>query len=98
MLAALALAVLRACKSTTPQFAVSIQPDNPRTYTFTNPSPQYHRGHPQGVAIGLQTFNALYSVNTHLIMAASVVIPPVLLFFFAQRQFIQDIVLTGVKG
>ncbi|MFM7172666.1 MAG: carbohydrate ABC transporter permease [Caldilinea sp.] len=52
------------------------------------------------MAVGLQTFNALYSVNTHLIMAASVVmvIPPVLLFFFAQRQFIQGVVITGVKG
>jgi len=52
------------------------------------------------MAVGLQTFNALYSVNTHLIMAASVVmvIPPVLLFFFAQRQFIQGVVISGVKG
>ena len=52
------------------------------------------------IAVGLQTFNALYSVNTHLIMAASVVmvIPPVLLFFFAQRQFIQGVVISGVKG
>ncbi|MBE2236190.1 MAG: carbohydrate ABC transporter permease, partial [Caldilineaceae bacterium] len=51
------------------------------------------------MAVGLQTFNALYSVNTHLIMAASVVmvIPPVLLFFFAQRQFIQGVVISGVK-
>lgn len=46
------------------------------------------------------TFNALYSVNTHLILAANVVmvIPPVLLVFFAQRQFIQGVVITGVKG
>lgn len=52
------------------------------------------------MAVGLQTFNALYSVNTHLIMAASVVmvIPPVLLFFLAQRQFIQGVVISGVKG
>jgi multiple sugar transport system permease protein len=52
------------------------------------------------VAVGLQTFNALYSVNTHLIMAASVVmvIPPILLFFFAQKIFTQGIVISGVKG
>jgi len=33
-------------------------------------------------------------------MAASLVsvIPPVILFFFAQRFFIQGIVITGVKG
>jgi len=52
------------------------------------------------VAIGLQTFDALYSVNTHLIMAASVVmvIPPILLFFFAQRIFTQGVVFSGIKG
>jgi multiple sugar transport system permease protein len=52
------------------------------------------------MAIGLQSFNALYSVNTHLVMAASLVmiIPPILLFFFAQRFFMQGIVITGVKG
>ena len=52
------------------------------------------------IAIGLQTFNALYSVNTHLIMAASVVmvIPPILLFFFAQKIFTQGVVISGVKG
>lgn len=52
------------------------------------------------MAVGLQTFNALYSVNTHLIMAASVVmiVPPILLFFFSQRIFMQGVVISGVKG
>jgi multiple sugar transport system permease protein len=52
------------------------------------------------LAVGLQTFDALYSVNTHLIMAASLVmiIPPVLLFFFSQRIFTQGVVFTGIKG
>jgi multiple sugar transport system permease protein len=52
------------------------------------------------MAVGLQTFNALYDVNTHLIMAASAVliIPPVLLFFFSQRIFMQGVVITGSKG
>lgn len=52
------------------------------------------------MAIGLQTFSALYSVNTHLIMAASVVmiIPPIILFFIAQRVFMQGVVVSGVKG
>lgn len=52
------------------------------------------------MAVGLQSFNALYSSNTHLVMAASVVmiIPPILLFFFAQRFFMQGIVISGVKG
>lgn len=52
------------------------------------------------VAVGLQTFDALYSVNTHLIMAASLVmiLPPILLFFLSQRIFTQGVVISGVKG
>ncbi len=48
------------------------------------------------MAVGLQTFNALYSVNTHLIMAASVVmiVPPIILFFLSQRIFMQGVVIT----
>lgn len=51
-------------------------------------------------AVGLQTFDALYSVNTHLIMAASVVLvlPPILIFFFSQRIFTQGVVISGIKG
>jgi ABC-type glycerol-3-phosphate transport system permease component len=52
------------------------------------------------VAVGLQTFDALYAVNTHLIMAASVVmvLPPIILFFLAQQIFTQGVVISGVKG
>jgi multiple sugar transport system permease protein len=52
------------------------------------------------MAVGLQTFNALYAINTHLIMAASIVmiIPPILLFFFAQKIFTQGVVFRGIKG
>jgi ABC-type glycerol-3-phosphate transport system permease component len=52
------------------------------------------------VAVGLQTFNAIYSVNTHLIMAASLVmiIPPIIIFFFSQKIFTQGVVISGVKG
>jgi multiple sugar transport system permease protein len=51
-------------------------------------------------AVGLQTFNALYSVNTHLIMAASVVmvLPPIFIFFFSQKIFTQGVVISGIKG
>jgi multiple sugar transport system permease protein len=52
------------------------------------------------MAVGLQTFNALYSINTHLIMAASIVmiIPPIVLFFMAQKVFTQGVVFRGFKG
>ena len=52
------------------------------------------------LAVGLQTFDSLYTVNTHLIMAVSVlmIIPPILLFFFSQRIFTQCVVFTGIKG
>ncbi len=52
------------------------------------------------VALGLQSFNALYSRQLQLLMAASTVmmLPCILIFFFAQRLFIQGIVISGVKG
>lgn len=52
------------------------------------------------VALGLQSFNALYGTQGNLLMAASVlmVLPPVLIFFFAQRLFIQGVVISGIKG
>jgi len=52
------------------------------------------------LAVGLQTFNALYAVNTNYIMAASavMVLPPIILYFLAQRIFTQGVVFTGVKG
>jgi len=52
------------------------------------------------LAVGLQTFNALYAVNTNYIMAASAVmiLPPIILYFLAQRIFTQGVVFTGVKG
>ncbi len=48
------------------------------------------------MAVGLQTFNAVYSVNTHLVMAASVVmiVPPIVLFFLSQKIFTQGVVVT----
>ena len=52
------------------------------------------------LALGLQSFNALYSNQGNLRMAASLlmVLPPVLIFFFAQRLFIQGVVVSGLKG
>jgi multiple sugar transport system permease protein len=53
------------------------------------------------MSLGLQQFRAPFGgTSFHLLMAASVVtiIPPVILFFIAQRYFIQGIVVSGVKG
>jgi len=53
------------------------------------------------IALGLQQFQAPFGGTAfHLLMAASIVtiIPPVVLFFLAQRYFIQGIVVSGVKG
>ena len=53
------------------------------------------------VAVALRNFTADYGATPwNLLMAASVValLPPIVLFFVAQRYFIQGIVVTGVKG
>lgn len=67
---------------------------------FYEPLIFLHSRHNWTMAVGLQQFNGLYAVNTHLIMAASVVmvVPPVLLFFFSQRIFMQGVVISGSKG
>ena len=53
------------------------------------------------IALGLQQFQAPFG-NTRfdLLMAASLVciVPPIIVFFIAQRYFIQGIVVSGVKG
>lgn len=52
------------------------------------------------LAVGLQTFNALYAVNTQYIMAASLImiLPPIVLYFLSQRVFQQGVVISGIKG
>jgi ABC-type glycerol-3-phosphate transport system permease component len=53
------------------------------------------------VALGVRTFrDTTYTIQWHLTMAAAVVavVPIIVVFFFAQRYFIQGIVFTGVKG
>lgn len=59
--------------------------NNERNYTLT---------------LGLYAFVSEHSVDWHLLMAASVVfvIPVIIIFFFAQKQFIEGITLTGIKG
>jgi multiple sugar transport system permease protein len=52
------------------------------------------------VAIGLATFRSVMRTRWDLLMAAStaMILPVVILFFFAQRYFIQGIVMSGLKG
>ena len=42
----------------------------------------------------------MYATQWHYLMAASTVmiVPIIVLFFLAQRYFVQGIVLTGIKG
>jgi multiple sugar transport system permease protein len=50
------------------------------------------------ITVGLTAFNNLYSQQTNLIQAASLIsaVLPLLVFVFAQRVFLQGIVFTGV--
>lgn len=52
------------------------------------------------IALGLASFQGLYSTEWELLMAASLVmtVPTIILFFVAQRYFIEGIVMTGLKG
>lgn len=52
------------------------------------------------ISIGLQAFVQSHFIEWGLLLAASTIftIPIILLFFFAQRYFIEGITITGIKG
>jgi ABC-type glycerol-3-phosphate transport system permease component len=52
------------------------------------------------VAMGLNLFRGEFGTDWHWLMAASLtaMVPVLILFFFAQRRFIQGVVFTGLKG
>jgi multiple sugar transport system permease protein len=52
------------------------------------------------VAYGLATFRGTHGTNWGLTMAITmlVIVPVVIIFFFAQKVFVEGITLTGVKG
>jgi multiple sugar transport system permease protein len=52
------------------------------------------------VSIGLSQFRTLHSTQWNLTMAATMIVmaPVILLFFLAQRAFVEGVTLTGVKG
>lgn len=51
------------------------------------------------LALGLMQFQGTYSTNWNLLMAgaAIVVIPPVIVFMFGQKYFIEGVTMTGLK-
>jgi multiple sugar transport system permease protein len=52
------------------------------------------------LSLGLSQFRSLYQVQWNLVMAATLLVmaPVILLFFLAQRAFVEGVTLTGVKG
>jgi len=52
------------------------------------------------LALGLASFQSLYSTEWGFLMAASlmVVAPVIVVFFFAQRHILEGVVLSGMKG
>jgi multiple sugar transport system permease protein len=62
---------------------------------YTSENPQWWP-----VAYGLATFRSIHGTNWGLTMAITmlVLVPVVVIFFFAQKVFVEGITLTGVKG
>jgi multiple sugar transport system permease protein len=54
----------------------------------------------QTLSVALSSFRGVHHVNWNLTMAAALIfmIPVIMIFFLAQRVFIEGITLTGVKG
>ncbi|MFG2137321.1 carbohydrate ABC transporter permease [Streptomyces sp. NPDC048650] len=52
------------------------------------------------LSYGLESFKTAHSVNWNLTMAATLLVmaPVVIVFFFAQKAFVEGVTLTGVKG
>ncbi|MEV6772303.1 carbohydrate ABC transporter permease [Nocardia sp. NPDC051030] len=52
------------------------------------------------LSYGLESFKGAHHTNWNLTMAATVLVlaPVLLLFFFAQKAFVEGVTLTGVKG
>lgn len=65
----------------------------PQVYLSTNPSSWT-------LALGLETFHQAHHVDWNLMMAANIMViaPVVVIFFFAQKVFVEGVTLTGVKG
>ena len=73
-------------------------------YTFNDYFlPQLYFGespHHWVASIGLSQFRSLHQVQWNLTMAATLLVmaPVIVLFFLAQKAFVEGVTLTGVKG
>ncbi|MCG8501933.1 MAG: carbohydrate ABC transporter permease [Firmicutes bacterium] len=67
---------------------------------FTGPLIYLTKSKMYTLQIGLQQFKSVHVTNWPPMMAASVLIslPIIILFFIAQKQFIEGVTFTGVKG
>ena len=67
---------------------------------FLNPLIYIHKEPQFTVALGLRLFQGRMANNMQDLMAASLIaiLPTLIVFFFAQRYFVQGIVVSGVKG
>lgn len=67
---------------------------------FFNPL-LYLAGHPEKypISIGLSTFSNMYSTETHLVQATSMIacVVPFIIFVVAQKFFIEGVVVSGVE-
>ncbi len=67
---------------------------------FTGPLIFLNDTHKYTLSLGLTVFQQSRSTSWGLLMAAStmMILPVIILFFFTQKQFVQGIALTGIKG
>ena len=67
---------------------------------FLNPLIYLNDTNKYTLALGIQMFQGQLTMLWGPMMAAStmVILPLIILFFFAQRYFIEGIALSGIKG
>ncbi|NPV07258.1 MAG: carbohydrate ABC transporter permease [Anaerolineae bacterium] len=83
-----------------PLIAVAIFSFQGHWNDFMGPLIYLHTTDRYTVSLGLRMFQGEFGTEWHLMMAASVVamLPILMLFFLAQRYFIQGVVFTGLKA
>ena len=79
---------------------VAIQTFTSAWNSFMSPLVYLHDADKYTVALSLRLFSTRTVIEMEPLMAATTmaVLPLIILFFFAQRYFVQGIVITGIKG